>query len=306
MIGRVVRRVGYARPVRRAVTTSAAFDGVRRRFVGGPDAASAVDVARRLESLGLHSTLHVRAGAPGDEEAVAEHVREYRALVSEAAARLRPGSEISLKMAQIGLHAPGGLDAAIERLRGLADDAGRAGVLVTMDIEGADEVEATLAAVRAVRSTHPEVGVAVQAYLLRTEADCAALAEEGARVRLVKGAYGAGPAIAHQGRPAIDAAFERCLRILMSGTGYPMVASHDDRLWAAARQEAVAAGRGVEDWEVQMLLGVRPGDQARLAAEGLRVRVYVPYGPDWYGWFVNRMAEKPSNVRLLAHSLVSR
>ncbi|MFC6237985.1 proline dehydrogenase family protein [Longivirga aurantiaca] len=306
MLKRVVRRVGYAGPVRRTITSSSGLGRVTGRFVGGLDEVSAVAVAQRLRAQGMLTTLHVRQGNPVDEAGADAHVELYRRLVAQhVEAGLREGSEISLKMAQFGLLAPGGLDGAVERMRATVADAYAAGIGVTVDMEGIEEVDVTLDAVCRLRADQPDVGIAIQAYLLRSEADCHALASTGARVRLVKGAYGAGPDVAHTTRATVDSAYERCLEILFAGGAYPMVASHDLRMVEAARAMAREAGKGRDAYEIQMLMGVRTQDQVRLAAAGERLRVYVPYGPDWYGWFVNRIVEKPSNVRLLAHALVS-
>lgn len=306
MLKRVVKRVGYAGPVRRTITRSSGLGRVTGRFVGGPDELSAVEVAQSLQHQGLLTTLHVRQGNPLDEAGADEHVDLYRRLVARhVAAGLGAGSEISLKMAQFGLLAPGGLDGAVERMRRTVADAYAAGIAVTVDMEGIEEVDVTLDAVCRLRAVQPDVGVAIQAYLLRSETDCRTLAGTGARVRLVKGAYGAGADIAHTTRGAVDSAYGRCLAILFDGGAHPMVASHDLRMLEVARRLAREAGRNQDAYEIQMLMGVRTPDQLRLVAEGERVRVYVPYGPDWYGWFVNRIVEKPGNVRLLAHALVS-
>ncbi|MGD9955250.1 MAG: proline dehydrogenase family protein [Candidatus Nanopelagicales bacterium] len=307
MIARVVRRIGYARPVRRAITSSSGLGTVTSRFVGGPDEASAVAIATDLHAGGLMTTLHVRQGNPCDEAGADEHVELYRRLVdAHVAAGIADGSEISLKMAQFGLLAPGGLDGAVRRMTGTVEHAASGGLQVTVDMEGVEEVDATLEAVRLLRERHPDVGVAVQANLRRTESDCRELARTGARVRLVKGAYGPGADVGIVGRADVDAAYERCLAILFGGGAYPMVASHDLRMVEAARALARSEGIGAAGYELQMLMGVRAADQRRLVAEGDRLRVYVPYGPDWYGWFVNRIVEKPSNVRLLAHALIEK
>lgn len=305
MLTRVIRRVGYSGVARRAVTESSAMEPVTRRFIGGVDEASAVATAERIAERGLLTTVHVRRGPVVDDAAADEHVAAYADLADRiATAGLAPGSEISVKIAQFGLLAPGSWDSAFARLAAMVDDAYARGVRVTVDMEGEDEVGDTLEAVRLLRQRHPDVGVCVQAYLYRTEADCAALATSGSRVRLVKGGYGAGQDIAHGSRREIDAAYLRCLGVLMRGEGYPMVASHDLRLVEATRRLAAETGRTPEDYELQMLHGVRTRDQSRLSAEGDRLRVYVPYGPEWYPWFVHRIAEKPSNLRLLGHALL--
>ena len=133
----------------------------------------------------------------------------------------------------------------------------------------------------------------------RTEDDAKALAVTGSRIRLVKGAYDEPAAVAHRGKKDVDAAYARCLEILMAGPGYPMVGSHDPAMIARAHELAAQHSRAADSWEVQMLYGIRPEEQRRLAAAGTTVRVYVPYGVDWYGYFMRRLAERPANVALL-------
>jgi proline dehydrogenase len=125
-------------------------------------------------------------------------------------------------------------------------------------------------------------------------------------VRLVKGAYREPASAAFQDRAAVDAAYARCLGVLMRGAGYPMVGSHDPALLRLARRLAAEHGRAADSWEVQMLYGIRPAEQRRLAAEGVRVRAYVPYGADWYGYFMRRLAERPANLRFFLRSLATR
>jgi proline dehydrogenase len=159
---------------------------------------------------------------------------------------------------------------------------------------------------RDLRKDFPETGAVVQAYLRRTEHDCRDLAEEGSRVRLCKGAYREPDTVAFQDRVEVDRSYVRCLRVLMEGGGYPMVATHDPRLIAIAAALAERAGRTPDSWEYQMLYGVRPDEQLRLRAEGYTVRVYVPYGAEWYGYLVRRLAERPANLSFFLRSLVSR
>ena len=166
--------------------------------------------------------------------------------------------------------------------------------------------DSTLSIVRELRRDYPWLGAVLQAYLYRTEDDCRELADEGSRIRLCKGAYAEPASVAHPDANEIDKAYVRCLKILMAGSGYPMVATHDPRLVEIAVALAEREQRAKDTFELQMLYGIRPSEQARLAELGHTVRVYVPYGTDWYGYLVRRLAEKPANVRFFAHSLVSR
>jgi len=303
---RGLRRVGHSDLARRTITESPALASITGRFIGGIDEVSAVATAREVQSHGLLTSLHLRRPPVLEEAAADEHVHAFEALVASMGEfGLAADSEISIKLAQFGLLSPGGWDGAVARMLSVVSMARASGVRVTVDMEGADEVDGTLEAVSILRQTDPDVGVALQVYLHRTEADCVALASAGSRVRLVKGAYGAGPEIAHRTRTDIDAAYVRCTRILLEGDGYPMLATHDLRLVRIASTLALDVGRSRSDYEFQMLLGVREKDQTRLVADGARVRVYIPYGPDWYGWFVNRIVERPSNFLLLAHALLT-
>jgi len=166
--------------------------------------------------------------------------------------------------------------------------------------------DSTLRVLDALRADFGWVGVAVQAYLRRTEADCVALATAGSRVRLCKGAYAEPASVAYQSRDEVDRSYVRCLRALMAGSGYPMIATHDPRLISIAGSLAATHGRSAADHEYQMLHGVRPDEQRRLAAAGATMRVYVPYGHDWYGYFMRRLAERPANVGFFLRSLATR
>jgi proline dehydrogenase len=128
----------------------------------------------------------------------------------------------------------------------------------------------------------------------------------GSRVRLVKGAYNEPATVAHQKKKDVDAAYLRCLEILMAGPGYPMVGSHDPVLIERAHELAAQNSRAADSWEIQMLYGIRPAEQQRLAAAGTRMRAYVPYGVDWYAYFMRRLAERPANLRFFLRSLVTR
>jgi proline dehydrogenase len=141
--------------------------------------------------------------------------------------------------------------------------------------------------------------------LFRTEEDAKALAVTGSRVRLVKGAYNEPASVAHQKKRDVDAAYARCLEILMAGPGYPMVGSHDPAIVQGAHELAAQHSRAADSWEVQMLYGIRPDEQRRLAAAGTQVRAYVPYGIDWYAYFMRRLAERPANVGFFLRSLVT-
>ena len=194
-----------------------------------------------------------------------------------------------------------GVRVATEHLERIASAAKAVGTTVTIDAEDHRTTDAALRIAGSLRSRFPTVGTVVQAALRRTEADVRELAAPGTRVRLCKGAYAEPPAEAFDTRHDVDKSFARCLRILMSGPGYPMIATHDPRLIAITRSLGLA--RSSDSFEYQMLHGVRPDEQLRLASSGAKVRVYVPYGGDWYPYLVRRLAERPANLALFLRSI---
>jgi proline dehydrogenase len=209
--------------------------------------------------------------------------------------------EVSVKPTALGLL----LDerVATEHLERIAVAAREAGTTVTVDAEDHRTTDASLRIATALRERFGSVGTVVQASLRRTEADVRELSAPGVRVRLCKGAYAEPPEEAFAAKHDVDRSFARCLRILMAGRGYPMIATHDPRLIAITRSLGLA--RAPESFEHQMLYGVRPEEQLRLAAAGAQVRVYVPYGNDWYRYLVRRLAERPANLALFLRSLGS-
>jgi proline dehydrogenase len=164
--------------------------------------------------------------------------------------------------------------------------------------------DSTLEILRQLRLDFPETGAVLQAYLHRTEADCRDLAYGGSRVRLCKGAYKEPASVAYQRRQEVDLAYVRCMNVLLAGAGYPMFATHDPRLIAIAADRA--GGRENSTYEFQMLYGIRPDEQRRLAAAGQTVRVYVPYGGEWYGYLMRRLAERPANLAFFGRALLSK
>ena len=275
------------------------------RFVPGTAPEDALRVSRELVNEGLHVSLDRLGEDTTDLTHVQPVVDAYEHLLTALAdAGLAGRVEVSVKMTALGLdldpaHA---LAAAYE----IAAAATTAGTTMTVDMEDHTRTDATLSAVTALRAEHPDVGAVLQAYLHRTEADCRDLAGPRSRVRLCKGAYDEPASVAYQAKPDVRAAYLRCLAVLMEGEGYPMVATHDPLLIEAAQRLAAATGRGPERYEHQLLYGVRPAEQQRLAQTGARVRVYTPYGEEWYGYLMRRLAERPANLRLFLRALASR
>ncbi len=284
------------------------------RFVPGETRTELVAAARELLASGRAVSVDFLGEYTTDRGRADAAVAEYLALINDLTA-LDTGAvpagaaplEVSVKLSALGqwLGADGPAIAA-ENLRVLCTKAAEAGVWVTVDAEDHTTTAATLAAIRQVRPDYPWLGTVVQAYLFRSEDDCRGLASAGARVRLCKGAYKEPDTVAHQRRAEVDSAYLRCLRILMHGAARPLVASHDPALIAAAAELAARTGRGPGEFEYQMLYGIRADEQSRLAGQGDFVRVYVPYGTQWYGYLMRRLAERPANLAFFARALAGR
>ncbi|SSC22333.1 L-proline dehydrogenase, partial [Klenkia terrae] len=293
-----LRKVVVGTPVTRRVVD---------RFVAGetlPDALAAVDALRRD---GIAVTLdHLGEDITSRAEAVASRDAYLALLDGLAPLQLGRAAEVSVKLSAFGQALPGGHDLALELVRPVAEAATAAGTTVTLDMEDHRTVDSTLAVLAELRRDHPGTGAVLQAALHRSEADARDLAVAGSRVRLVKGAYAEPPTVAHTNKAEVDAAYRRCLEILFSGDGYPMAGTHDPAMIALALELVGRTGRSADSYEFQLLYGIRTGEQQRLAADGHTVRAYVPYGADWYGYFMRRLAERPANVQFFLRSLVTK
>lgn len=294
--------------VRRVVETAPPTRPLVRRFVAGAEATEALAAARALREQGLRVSLDHLGEHVTSAEQAGSVVAAYRELLAGLAREgLTGGAEVSVKLSALGQALPvDGEKIALEHARQICAAAEQAGSAVTVDMEDHTTTDSTLRVLAALRVDFPRTGAVLQAQLRRTEGDCRDLAREGSRVRLCKGAYAAPASVAHTRPSEVDRSYARCLAVLMAGSGYPMVASHDPRMVRLAEELAARNGRGTEEYEHQMLYGVRPDEQQRLAGEGRRVRVYVPYGHEWYGYFVRRLAERPANIGFFLRSLASR
>jgi proline dehydrogenase len=302
MLGSLLLTASRSALVRRAVSGFPVTRSVVDRFVAGEGTTDAVAAVRRLTGAGLTVTIDHLGEETRDAGAAAATAKAYVTLLES----LRPldlgtRAEVSVKLSAVGQALDDAM--ALDHARQICAAARDSGSTVTLDMEDHTTVDSTLAILRTLREDFPSTGVAVQAYLFRSEADCRDLAGAGSRVRLVKGAYREPASVAHQDKSEVDKAYVRCLRILMAGKGYPMVATHDDRLIAITETLADRFGRTVGDYEYQMLYGIRADKQEALAGAGHTVRVYVPYGDDWYGYFMRRLAERPANIAFFLRAL---
>lgn len=308
-----------AKPLRSLVLAAAGDERVRAvvagapvsrdvvaRFVAGEDTEDGVRAAVRLAGQGLHSTLdHLGEDVTDAADAEATVVAYERLLARLAEEGVAGRAEVSVKLSAVG-QLLGEPDLLLRNASRVCEAAEAAGTTVTLDMEDHTTTGATLATLRELRRRWPWVGAVVQSALLRTEDDCRELAGPGSRVRLCKGAYAHPAELSHAGPHQVDLAYVRCARTLLAGQGVPMFATHDPRLVAILLHLLAESGRAPGSVELQMLYGIRPDEQLRLARAGHTVRVYVPYGQAWYGYLMRRMAERPANTAFFLRALATR
>jgi proline dehydrogenase len=275
------------------------------RFIAGEDVDAAIRATGALVADGRYITLDHLGEDTLDADQANATVEAYLELLRRLDYAGYGGqAEVSVKLSAVGQSlAVDGEKIALDNARRICAAAGAIGTTVTLDMEDHTTTDSTLDILRELRVDFPWVGAVLQAYLKRTEQDCRDLAYAGSRVRLCKGAYQEPASVAFQDKADVDLSYVRCLKVLMAGEGYPMVASHDPRLIAIAAD--LAKHRDASTYEFQMLYGIRPEEQRRIAAAGNRMRVYLPYGDEWYGYFMRRLAERPANVAFFLRSLVT-
>ncbi len=294
--------------VKKLVASMPVSAGVVRRHVPGERIQDALEAASALIDEGIGVTLDFLGEDTADlaraEATVAAYLELLEALGDEGLARR---CEVSLKLSAVGQALPDhGHQTALENARTICRAARNAGTTLTLDMEDHTTTDSTLAILRDLRKDFPETGAVLQAHLHRTEDDCRSLTYEGSRVRLCKGAYAEPETVAYTDEVEVDKSFVRCLKVLLSGDGYPMIATHDPRMIEIASSLASRYGRAAGTYEFQMLYGIRPEEQRRLVAAGETVRAYVPYGTQWYGYLMRRLAERPQNLSFFLRSLISK
>ncbi len=308
MLRQALLSVSRNTKIKDAATSFPPTRAVVARYIAGDTAEQALVVTRQLTAAGLSVSLDHLGEDTTDSAQGGVATDAYVDLLGRLAeARLSQQAEVSVKLSAVGqLVGEHGRELALANARKICLAAGTAGTTVTLDMEDHTTTDSTLEILTELRRDFPSTGAVIQAYLHRSEADCRDLAVAGSRVRLCKGAYDEPASVAFADPAEIDKAYVRCLKILMQGDGYPMVATHDPRLIPIARDLAERNRRSPDSYEFQMLHGVRPTEQQRLANSGQRMRVYLPFGVDWYGYLVRRMAERPANLALFLRSLVRR
>ncbi|MGW5653655.1 proline dehydrogenase family protein [Streptomyces humi] len=307
MLGPVILAASRSDRMRRLISAAPVTKQVVDRFIPGETVDDIVPVIEELTGRGLELTMDVVGEDITTPEQAAAARDAYLALVGHLRdLGLGERVEMSVKLSMFGQALPGGHELALANVRPVVEAAAAIGTTVTLDAEDHTTLDSMFAIHEELRKDFPGTGCVIQAYLFRTEADARRLAAAGSRVRLVKGAYKEPAEVAYQQKSEIDKAYVRILRTLMEGEGYPMVGSHDPRLISIAQELARRAGRKPDEYEFQMLFGIRSDEHLRLAAEGHRMRVYTAYGTDWYGYFMRRLAEKPANLRFFLRSMVTK
>ena len=270
-----------SRTIKKLVTTMPVSAGIVRSYVPGETTETAVLATGALVDDGLRTTLDFLGEDTLDVEQAEATVTAYTELLRGLALKGLTGhAEVSVKLSAIGQALPdNGHKIALENARTICRAARNAGTTVTIDMEDHTTTDSTLSILRDLRKDFPETGAVLQSYLHRTEADCRALAYEGSRVRLCKGAYNEPDDVAFQDRIEVDKSYVRCLKVLLAGQGYPMIATHDPRMIEIASSLASRYGRPQGSYEFQMLYGIRPEEQKRLASAGRPCASTCPTAP---------------------------
>ncbi len=289
---RLASRYGMRRP-----------DSFARRFIAGETVEEAMAAARTLELSGLSQTLDMLGESVATMAEADAATRGYLALMDGIVAA-GIGRNISLKLTQLGLT----VDRAtcVDNLRRVLDRGAATDFMVRIDMENSPYTQVTLEIFDTMwQQGYRNAGVVLQSYLPRSLADAVRLIELGARIRLVKGAYNEPTGVAYQDKRDVDSAFVEIMRLLLMGGNYPAIATHDPAMIDATREFAARRGIPPARYEYQMLYGVRRDLQAGLTAEGYRVRVYVPFGREWFPYFMRRLGERPANVGFVLRGILS-
>ena len=295
--------VADSRPVADLVCRNGFSRGLVRRFVAGENLDEALEVARRIAAQGMTTTLDQLGENVATEGEARAAVASYVTILERMAATgLEPN--ISVKLTMLGLDL--GDDLATENIVAILETARSVGGFVRIDMEGSAYTARTIAITEDVHDLFPNnVGTVIQSYLRRSADDVERMIARGARVRLVKGAYAEPASVAYQSRREVDASYVQLMERLLDAGRYPALATHDPALIAHARAYTARKQIAPDRYEFQMLYGVRRDEQAALTAAGYRLRVYVPYGTQWYPYFTRRIAERPANALFVLRQLVS-
>lgn len=276
---------------------------VARRFVAGETLDDAVEVARNVNSTMQLATLDLLGENVSDEAGARQAAENYLAIF-ERIEREKLDSNVSLKLTQLGIDLNESL--CQELLEKIIARAAAQGNFVRIDMEGSPYTERTVEMAKRVRAKYAAVGTVMQAYLYRTEKDVLDLIAAGCRLRLCKGAYKEPPDIAFAKKSDVDANYVKLMRLILPSGIYHGIATHDPAMIDATKEFASEKNIGREQFEFQMLYGIRTDLQKQLVRDGFRLRIYIPYGTDWFPYFMRRLAERPANLTFFLRNLLSR
>ena len=282
------------------VTHNATSRRVARRFVAGETLEDALAAARASNQAGMTVSLDF-LGENVKSEAEARHVREMYLGVFDRIAQEKLDANVSLKLTQLGID----LNEALcrELLESIVERTASHDNFLRVDMEGSDYTQRTIDLVKLVRKKSAAAGVVVQSYLYRTETDVKELLVAGVRLRLCKGAYKEPASLAFPKKEDVDANFVRVMQLLLPSGIYHGIATHDPKMIEATKEFAAKQGIGKDKFEFQMLYGIRTDLQQQLVREGYRMRVYIPYGTEWFPYFMRRLAERPANLTFFLKNL---
>lgn len=300
MLRQALFRLSQQQQLRHVATSNRIGLQMARRFVAGETLGEAFVAVRDLNSRGMTATLD-HLGENVTSLPAAQQATDDACAIFQAIARAGVQCNVSLKLTQLGLDL--GTDTAIRNLDRILEVAAESGNFVRIDMEGSQYTDRTLDLFFREYERHKNVGTVIQSYLYRSGSDLERLIDAGARVRLVKGAYLEPPTVAYQRKEDVDAGFVHLMQMLLARGNYPAIATHDEAMIAATQRFAQQHGIARDRFEFQMLYGVRRDLHLRLVQQGYRVRIYVPYGTEWYPYFMRRLAERPANVMFVLRSI---
>jgi len=292
----------------RILNTLASRYGMRRpnsfarRFIAGETISEAIEAARRVEARGLTHTLDLLGESVTTLEKADAAARAYLKVV-DAIVQSGIGRNLSLKLTQLGLDVDKA--SAIDNLRKILERAEPAAFFVRVDMESSHYTDVTLEVFETLwQQGHRQIGIVLQSALHRSDQDLRRINALGARVRLVKGAYNEPKSVAYQKKADVDAAYARMMRTLLTEGVYPAIATHDPKMIELTRTYANEHGVAPDRFEFQMLYGVRRDLQARLVRDGYRLRVYIPFGREWFPYFMRRLGERPANIGFVLRGIL--
>jgi proline dehydrogenase len=287
--------------IQRFVTQSRLTQGVVQRFVAGEELEDAIRVIKELNARGIGGILDLLGEGVADVAGADAAAGEYHASIKRIEST-GVDTTVSVKLTQLGLVLDKG--GCIDRLRVLCAEAQAVGTSIEIDMEQSEYVADTIDVFKLLRTDYPDLRLAIQAMLRRTPIDLEDMATPPPRVRLVKGAYAEPPELAFQKDSEIDAQYRFLTDWLFEKGDHPALATHDLKLIEHATEAAHRTGKGLDEWEIQMLYGVRRELQESLAKKGHRVKVYVPFGSAWYPYLMRRIAERPGNLKFFMRAVV--